>query len=430
MREAMGCAFRIARTAGMVVALLMGIGTASRPGFAQPLVLRHPWPDAHATLQRLAADFARQGGTPVRVLYDPKAPSASAWLPAGTDIAGLRRFGATEPAIGALARARRIQDLTPWMDIPWRSGFIPAMLQPFALRSHNRWGAPPGIYGVPLSSFAQLFIYRPDAFTRAGVAGNPQKWRWEQFLSAGVRLRRIGVEPLVGAFHERGHPALAQMYEQAHLGTSGLFATYRLEVPYRSVNWRALFRQYVSLRQAGICTSDLALAPRPQAESAFLQGRAAMLVDGPWFAGVQARLAPKLTGWRVFSPPSGAWGARFLPAAPGGIGDSLVINARGRRQRLAAAFLRWLTLRTDAQVAYANATWMLPASWNASKSRTLNPRLRAFAYHIGGAATDPAIFEDPAVKRILYDGVVAVLRGRSDMETVLAEADRAKTRRR
>lgn len=425
-----GSVIRAVRKAAPAFLLLLAMPGSPQPSLAQGLVLRHPWPDANATLKSLAADYARQSGIPVRVIYDPATPSASRPIPTGTDIAGLKRFGATEPATAALVRARRIQDLTPWMDASWRSRFVPAILQPFAMRRGNRWGAPSGIYGVPLSSYGQFFLYRPELFARAGVAGDPQTWRWADLLAAGRRLRAIGVEPMVGAFHQRSHPALAQMYEQAHLGTSGLFATYRGETRYRSAAWRALFRQYVDLRQAGMGTSDLALAPRSQAEAAFIQGRAAILVDGPWFAGVQARLAPSFTSWRLFPPPRGGWGASFLPAAPGGIGDSLVINPRSGRKRQAATFLRWLTARTHTQVAYANATWMLPASWDAAKSPGLHPRLQPFAENITYVSTDPAIFENPAVKSVLYNGVIAILRGRSTPEAVLAEADRVKARTR
>ena len=314
------------------------------------------------------------------------------------------------------------------MDPSWRSALNPAMIAPFLLRRDNRWGAPPGLYGVPVSGYLQLFLYRPDLFARARVAGDPQRWRWEDFLAAGRRLRAASVEPLVGAFHHRGHPALSQMYEQAHLGLSGLFATYRGEVPYRSPRWLGLFSQYVDLRQAGMGTSALALAPRPEAEAAFIAGKAAMLVDGPWFAGVQEQQAPRFAGWRVFFPPWGGHGATFLPAAPGGVADSLTINPRSPRRAQAARFLRWLTTRTEVQTTYANATWMLPASFAATQSPRLHPRLKPFAARLTDAATDLTIFESPSVNRVLYAGVLAVLRGEATPQAVLADADRAKRR--
>ncbi|NLC59183.1 MAG: carbohydrate ABC transporter substrate-binding protein [Armatimonadetes bacterium] len=413
-----------------VAGAIAGLLVLPAPLFAAPgtLVLRHPWRNAQAPLQALAVRYRRESGIAVRVVCRPEAPSPAQPAPAGHDLIGLPSRDANLAAIALLARAGRAQELSAWMDGRWRARFHSLALRPFLISRANRWGAPPGIYGVPLTLYVRLLLYRPDLLAQAGIHTDASAWDWNDLLAAGQRLRAAGIEPLVGALHPREHPALACMYEPSYLGTSGLCRTYARDLRYLDPQWRAVTQLYVELREAGICRAPLAFAPQADAQRAFLEGRAAILVDGPWFVGVQQQRAPNFTEWKVTLPPWGRGAARFMPAAPGGVGHSVIINPRSTRRQQAARFLRWLT-ETEAQVTFANAVWMLPAATAATTHPRLHAGLRRFAAHLGDASPDLAVLEDPAVNRVHYEGIAAILQGRDTPEAVLTRVDRLKARR-
>lgn len=416
----------------LAVVLTAAIGTArgaeKRAVAADALIVRHPWPHAHAALQLLAKEYSRESGIAVRVLLERDGPRAVAPR-SDADIIGLPSFWATEARVAAAVKAGALQDIRHWLPRHWHAQIAPVALRPFVLAASNRWGVPPGTYGVPLSAYVQLLIYQPELLARAGVRDDPAEWQWNDLLAAGERLSGAGIEPLVGAFHQRSHPALSHAYEVSYLGATGLLDTYEGRARYTAPPWRALFRIYPALREAGICRTPLALAPRAEAQRAFLARKAAMLLDGPWFAGVAATRDTDPNFWRACCPPWGAQGARFMPGAPGGVCDSLVVSPRSTQRARSARFLCWLT-RLEQQIAYANATWHLPASLAAASSSGLHPLLQRFAEHLDDASPDLSEYEHPEVNRVHYEGVIGILRGETTPDAVLAALERGKAGRR
>lgn len=374
----------------------------------------HPWVKGRSTVAALAAEYTRQTGVRIELrVFDPEGyyPWTSGSRP---DIIGLSF--PSKLSVKTNARLGRLYDMQPSITQGWYADLWTGPLETFVLRGSDAPNRKTGTYGVPLTVNVRAFIYNKNLFKRAGVS--PPR-TWSEFLTISRKLKNIGVVPLVGGL-DGTYPSFPVIYEWSYLGSNYLLETYFGRYPYTGSRWQNEFRIYDEMRRYGMTTYSAAQMDRPTAEKYFLSGKAAVILDGPWFETMRQAVNPGFTKWGVFGPPVDSR-SPFLPRLPGGVSEGAVVNNRSGNRVAATRFLRWLTEPAQ-QVKLANAMDSIPVSIRASKSFSLESHLRAFAPYVNYSTTELRYEESPRVLSTLYTGARNVVRGTTTPSSALNAA--------
>lgn len=327
--------------------------------------------------------------------------------------------------IPALVDSGRLLDLTPHLagpnwenDSSWRDTFLPGSLDAWRVRG--------GIYGVPLS-YACWTIYYNRALFRANNWTEPRTW--DEFFALCDKIKATGLAPvsLTGIYGNYPDAFLrAAFYNLA--GAEGWRALNDLAPGARTdpryVRAAALLQRITQ----HYTLAGWEGATHTAAQSAFLEGRAAMCVSGSWMIYEM--------GARI--PPDFEIGAMNFPVFSDGVADPRTIQtgadyffafATGDAAREAATieFLRFLTSRQRA------AAWVkrvdAPIAIRGVPLEAFSPRMRPIAEMI---ATAPESFnmpqvmlQTPAVRQALVDGRSALMTGRITPEEFGARLEAA-----
>ncbi|MHB0997614.1 MAG: ABC transporter substrate-binding protein [Armatimonadota bacterium] len=384
--------------------------------YAQTLTLWHPWTQGQSTVNKLALEYRRQTGVRIQVrVFNPQTynPWGGGSQP---DIIGF-----SNPTRGTIARNAqlgRLYNMGPYIQQAWYADLWSGPVSVFDLSGTEAPQGRPGVYGLPLTAYVKVFIYNRSMFRRASVS--PPR-TWSNFLLISPRLRRLGVIPLAGGF-DGTYPSFPLIYERSYLGNHYLLETYFGSYPYTGSRWIDNFNVYEEIRRYGLSTYNTSQMSRITAEKYFLDRRCAIILDGQWFESTRRRYAPSFNEWGVFGPPEDRR-AQFLPSAPGGVAEGVVINAKSVNKMTSIRFLRWLTEPAQ-QVRLANGIGSLPISVRASNSPSLNSSLRVFTPHMRYTAIDRRYNENPAVLARLYTGARNVIRGIETSDQVLRAVQR------
>lgn len=413
-------ASRVAGVPGLarMIALILSLCAITRASSAQTITMWHPWQKGAATMSALASQYTRLTG--VRVEMRALNPASyNPWRGGSKpDIIGLSY--PIRQGILSNARQRRLYNMESAIQQGWYVDLWPGPLQTFILRNGEAPSTGPGIYGVPLTVYVRAFIYNRDMFRRASVS---PPGTWSAFLTTSSKLRGLGVVPLAGGLDDT-YPSFPPIYEWSYLGSFYLQETYFGRYPYTGPRWQSEFSVYQEMRRYGVTTVSYAQMDRNAAESQFLAGKSAMILDGPWFITVQHARAPSFTNWGTFGPPVDRR-APFLPRLPGGVAEGAVINNKSWNRVASTRFLRWLTEPAQ-QVRLANALDSLPTSMRASSSGALDSRLRRFTPYLNYAAIELRYEENPRVLATLYQGARNVIRGTTTPAQALSATQRVK----
>jgi len=419
--------WRRALTAVALVPLLIGAaacGTGVEEGStaAEEIEFWHYFADRKDLFEQWARDYEKASGVKVKVVMSDGGNYAQKFQAAAQantlpDI----MIGWAQPGekLAPYATQGTILNLKDEMAKDgWADRFYPSALTMASFAEGNQWNVPAGPYGVPLDVNNIQFLYNKDLFAKAGITEPPRTF--DDFLAAGEKLKKAGVVPFTSGFGGWAIGSLAQMYYWSMIGQSDLERTFRGELAYNSPQWLAVFRLIDRLARSGMLADGIVSTDMPAAESMFVSGQAAMLLDGSWAVNVFAKQNAGFTNYGVFPPPVAGSHPRKLP---GGVTTLMIVGSSPRKDA-AVAFARWIT-DTAQQQKYVETSFNLPAHKGVGEGLDRNPQLAEFAKGNELLAPPLATAMPPAVNTTLTKGLQRVLTGDLTPEGLAELLDKA-----
>ncbi|UCB56788.1 MAG: extracellular solute-binding protein [Candidatus Omnitrophota bacterium] len=307
----------------------------------------------------------------------------------------------------------------------WRNKFFSKALIVNEFEPNNEFGAPAGIYGVPIDVTNIQMLYNKDLFKKAGLDPESPPQTFSEFITAGKKLKKAGTQGLVSGWAETWMiDCLASNFAFNIMGEKKVMRTYAGEVPYTDPDWIRVFSLFKEMADSGVLASGIVSMNNKDAEQNFANGRAAFAFNGSWCVNVYKGMNPDLNYAAMFVPrvsdeyPMLIWG---------GAGSSFMVNARSENKEKAVEFLKWLT--DEKQQAYlAQDTNNLPA--NKYSLTNISPLLSQFAQTMENT-THPNIWprhEKSVVIEAFDIGIQSIILGTKTPEEVAREVQEVKER--
>jgi ABC-type glycerol-3-phosphate transport system substrate-binding protein len=237
-------------------------------------------------------------------------------------------YWADQPRISALAARGEAEDLTSAFS-SYKSTFAPTAYDAGIYQDK--------LWALPIANSTQLLYYNKTLLKKAGLP-NPspstdQRMTWEQLTTDAKKAKAGGAQYgfLFGQFdrYYQLEPLPVQLG-----GSPGASGNGNLTPDFSSDAWVKALTWYGSIFADGTSPKGL---KSEQTDPAFLGGRAAYMVEGPW-------LLPQLKGSKV------DWGVAPQPVFEGGkpatpTGSwSLAMNPFSKQKEAAAIFLKWMAI--------------------------------------------------------------------------------------
>jgi ABC-type glycerol-3-phosphate transport system substrate-binding protein len=237
-------------------------------------------------------------------------------------------YWADQPRISALAARGEAEDLT--------SAFA-ASKGTFDPTAYDAGVFQEKLWALPIANSTQLLYYNKSLLKKAGLS-NPSpstdsRMTWEQLTTDAKKAKDAGAQYgfLFGQFdrYYQLEPLPVQLG-----GSVGASGQGNLTPDFTSEQWVKAFTWYGSLFADGVSPRGV---KSEQTDPAFLAGRAAYMVEGPW-------LLPQLMDSKI------DWGVAPQPVFEGGKAAtptgswSLAMNPFSKQKEAAAVFLKWMTI--------------------------------------------------------------------------------------
>jgi ABC-type glycerol-3-phosphate transport system substrate-binding protein len=353
-------------------------GCARTEKKAGEVIIWHWMTDRQAAFEKLATKYKQETGISVKFeLFAPsevysskiKAAAQTNTLP---DIFGIL---AEARDFAGFIKAGFIADLTTYMsENGWKDSFFQKALSMNEFLPENQYGVKPGIYGVPIDVTNIQMLYNKSLFKKAGLNPENPPQNWDEFISAGKKLRDSGIQVLIGGFGETWMlDCLASNFSWNILGKDKVIATIKGEVPYTDPDWISVFKLFQTLYEEKLIATGSINMVNKVAEQNFANEKAAMALNGSWCVNVYSSMNPSLD-YDVMLPPKVS--DKFPITIWGGAGSSFMINAKSPVKEEAVIFLKWFT-DTDQQVFLCETIKNLPSNKNSAKK--ISPILAKFA---------------------------------------------------
>ncbi|MGI5157165.1 ABC transporter substrate-binding protein [Microbispora sp. CA-102843] len=402
-----------------------GTGIEQAPQGAQAkrqITFWHYFTDRKDLFEQWAKEYEKQTGVAVKVVMSDGGSYAQkfqAATQAGTlpDV----MIGWSQPGekLAPYAKQGTILNLSDEMNRDgWKDRFYPTALTNASFGPDNEWGVQPGPYGVPLDVNNIQFLYNKDLFAKAGITAPPRTF--DELLDTGTRLKDAGIVPFTSGFGAWAIGSLAQIYYWNLIGQEDLEKSFSGELPYSGPQWLGVLKLLKRLGGSGILADGVVSFDMPAAESMFVSGKAAMLLDGSWAVNVFAQQNPGFTNYGVFPPPTAGTHPVKLP---GGVTTLMVIGTSPNKDE-ALKFARWVT-DTPQQAKYSETSFNLPAHREVGDGQIRNAQLAEFAKGNESLAPQLRVSMPPAVATTLTKGLQQLLVGKETPEHLASLMDKA-----
>ena len=387
----------------------------------------HWMTDRQEAFEKLSNDYFAQTG--VKVVFENYAPSdvyrnkitAAA---SGDMLPDIYNPQSDKKELSSYIKAGYIANLTKEMNTGWKDVFFEKSLISNSFEENNEWGVEPGIYGVPLDVSSLMIYYNKDLFKQAGLdPENPPK-TWKEFISAGQKLRKAGIQPFVSGFGEAWLVgAFAMSYQWSLFGKQGIIDTIDGKIPYDDPRWLRIFKLFEEMRENKMFASGIVTMINKDAERTFATGRAAMAFNGSWGVNVYKTMNSTLN-YGIMYPPT-LEDAKYPLLVFDCGGSSLFVNGNSPRKDKAIAFLRWLTQK-EQQTYLAQATLNIPS--NKESGQSLPEILKEFSKSISKTFENLPKLEAWQVTNYINLNLQSVIIGEKTVSQAVAEVQNEKVR--
>ncbi len=411
--------------------LIAGCSKEKKAEEKEKILVWHWMSDRQEAFDALSDKYEKLTGIKVQFnLYAPsdsysqkiKAAAQTDTLP---DIYGI--LG--EKSVFALfIQAGHVLDLTDEMNAnlgQWRNQLFPRALAVNEFQPGNSYEVKSGIYGVPIDVTNIQMVYNKKLFRKAGLdPENPPK-TWVEFIEAGKKLKKAGIDGFVSGWGEIWMiESLALDWAMNLMGEEKVLATFRGEIPYTDREWVKVFSLFKEMEDTGMLYDGIVIMVNKTAERLFATEKVAMAFNGSWCVNVYKEMNPELE-YGVFPPP--AISEENPMRIWGGAGSSFVVNGKSPKSKEAVEFLKWLTA-VPQQAFLSEKTLNLPA--NKESLGVISPVLAAFADDMD-IVTHPNIWpvtEQPLVREAIDKGIQLIIAGEKTPKQVAKDIQETKDR--
>ena len=362
-----------------------------------------PW------LEKTVNDFNALNKGKIKVIIDGVAGDQACWEKLRTDAAAntmpdLFTLKADRSEFDVLAQSDRVVDLNSYLKAD--AEFKKKLNDPGSLETYTYKGK---LLGVPYAKAYVGIYYNKTLFAKAGINSFPVTW--DEFFAASDKLSKMGVAPLALMTGENSWTSALML---AHLiGTSGPEGLKWLQTSPKDQKFNtpvfinAVKKLQIMLNQ--YTTLDAIGAGYGVAANNFLQGKAAMIANGPWMIGSFSD--PK-------SAPEGFEKKVGYALAPGNgvIAMENVAYATGSKTKekrdAAVKFLKYLTT-DDVYAAYLSVGGAGPC-FQTDLSKVKYPAINQAFLPLAVKAKNQYTIVPNAVKPAVIDALAQLLPGLAD----------------
>ncbi|WP_027135714.1 ABC transporter substrate-binding protein [Geminicoccus roseus] len=212
------------------------------------------------------------------------------------------------------------EPIDDYMTPEFKAKFIDAFLEPSVIDGVT--------YGLPVAASARAMYYNKDLLEKAGVAEPPKTW--DELVQAAQAVKEKG-EGAYG-FGLQGKEIETDIYWYYALWTHGGELVVDGKSGIASDAGVQAAELYKSMIDQGLTQPSPTGSNRQDIESLFKQGRAAMILSGPWLRGQIASEAPDLN-YGLAGIPKGTTEATY------GVTDTIMLFKSSENKEMAWKFL-------------------------------------------------------------------------------------------
>ena len=261
-----------------------------------------------------------------------------------------------------------------YMTPEFKAKFIDAFLEPSVIDGVT--------YGLPVAASARAMYYNKDLLTKAGVQEPPKTW--DELVADAKAVKEKGGGAY--GFGLQGKEIETDVYWYYALWTNGgeLIADDKSGIASDAgVKAATLYKSMIDegLTQPGPTGSN-----RQDVESLFKQGRAAMILSGPWLRGQIKDEAPDLN-YGLAPLPQGTTAATY------GVTDTIMIFKSTENPDMAWKFLEEAAFSPKNRTEFSSKEGFLPVLKAVEEAPEFadNPQLKAFTSLLPEAKFAPLI---------------------------------------
>jgi multiple sugar transport system substrate-binding protein len=280
---------------------------------------------------------------------------------------------------GQFVELGAIQPLEDWLDkLPVKSDISPNLLEEFQLDGH--------LWSVPLYTSNIGIFYRPSLFKAAGITDTPKTWEELRQVAKKLTIDRNGDKrpeqygmllPLgkgewtVFSWFPFLLSAGGEVVTNGQPNLNNPQAVHALQF------WQDLLKD---------CSATLSPPERGYEEDAFIGGRVAMQITGPW-----TYITKSNVDYQIFPIPSDV-----RPATVTGTGNFYVMKTTPEKEKAALKFLEYV-LSEEFQTEWAIGTGFLPVNLKSAESKayqeyiTQKPWMKVFLDQMPVARARPTL---------------------------------------
>ncbi len=237
-------------------------------------------------------------------------------------------------------------------------------------------------WGLPVAASARAMYYNKDLLAKAGVKEPPATW--DELEADAKKVKALGGN--VYGFGLQGKEIETDAYwyyalwseggELLENGKSGIASP-------AGVKAATMYKRFID---EGITQPGVTDYNRQDIEALFKQGRAAMILSGPWLRGQIAKEAPKLN-YSIAPIPKGTTQATY------GVTDSIMMFQSSKVKKEAWEFLQDGVFTEKGRKAFTIAEGFLPVFKSIAKDPHFadDPQLKAFTEMLPYAHFAPLI---------------------------------------
>jgi multiple sugar transport system substrate-binding protein len=304
-------------------AVALALGAADALAQTRVRVVVAHYSDATAPIfERMAAEFEQANPGVDIVIEDVSWDNLQQRLT--TDIAG-----GTAPDIAIIGTRWLVDYARQGIALPldalvspvFKERFIEAFLTPSVIDGKT--------WGLPVAASARAMYVNKALLREAGVAATPVTW--DELVAAARKVKALGRNAY--GFGLQGKEIETDAYWYYALWTHGgeLIQAGRSGIASDAGIKAATL--YKAMIDEGLTQPQPTGANRQDVETLFKQGRAAMILSGPWLRGQIAKEAPGLE-YEIAAIPTGTRRATY------GVTDSIMVFASSKVPELAVRFLQ------------------------------------------------------------------------------------------
>lgn len=256
----------------------------------------------------------------------------------------------------------------------FKAKFIDAFLEPSVIDGVT--------YGLPVAASARAMYYNKDLLAKAGIEEPPKTW--DELVAAAQAVKEKG-DGAYG-FGMQGKEIETDIYWYYALWTHGGELVEDGKSAIDSEAGVQAANLYKSLIDQGLTQPGPTGSNRQDIESLFKQGRAAMILSGPWLRGQIKDEAPDLN-YALAPIPQGSVQATY------GVTDTIMIFKSSEHKDIAWQFLEEAAFSEKNRTTFSAKEGFLPVMKAVAEAPEFanNPQLKAFTDMLPYAKFAPLI---------------------------------------